>query len=111
MIWYVLSLRLFIFLISDGYNQVVHPFTCFQIQCRSCDTWGHMVCYGYLPGDPTVAKVDHMCYRCLKQRQEEDPVGALMLEGTLDLEALGDIALLRRAIYVSLCLRSFFIFF
>ncbi|RUS17094.1 HORMA domain-containing protein [Endogone sp. FLAS-F59071] len=71
-----------------------------MIQCRSCDTWGHTVCYGYLPGDPTVAKVDHTCYRCLKQHQEEDPVGALMLEGTLDLEALGDVALLRRAIYI-----------
>ncbi|CAG8550987.1 12511_t:CDS:10, partial [Ambispora leptoticha] len=74
-----------------------------MIHCSKCDTWGHVVCYGYTSKrDPRMLK-NHVCYRCLHSEFEcnkKNRVSLKKSEELWNIEKLGDLALLRRMLII-----------
>ncbi|CAG8581037.1 6466_t:CDS:10 [Ambispora gerdemannii] len=74
-----------------------------MIRCSKCDTWGHVVCYGYTSKrDPRLLE-NHVCYRCLHsefERNKKNNVSAKNDDELWSIEKLEDLALLRRMVII-----------
>ncbi|CAG8810390.1 15587_t:CDS:2, partial [Racocetra fulgida] len=60
------------------------------INCHKCDTWGHVPCYGYKSLDDSRMSKYHICYRCLRDENNN----------LWELDALIDLALFRRSLWI-----------
>ncbi|CAG8515033.1 8651_t:CDS:10, partial [Racocetra persica] len=61
-----------------------------MINCTKCDTWGHVPCYGYKSLDDSRMSKYHICYRCLRDENNN----------LWELDALIDLALFRRSLWI-----------
>jgi len=52
--------------------------TCLQVNCKYCDTWQHLHCYGFTGDDDERLPKDHVCYHCLLVLEEPETLSKLL---------------------------------